>query len=235
MILNNFVDKLTDLRINYTEEMLNQLEIYCNYLIEYNKHTNLTAIKEPDDIYLKHFYDSLTIVKSIDLNNVNSLLDIGSGAGFPGIVLKIFFPNLKVTILDSNNKKTTFVKSLVDKLNLKDVTVINKRAEDYAKENNKYDVITSRAVAYIDIITTLSSYFAHDNSYIILMKGNIDEEKAILDNHIEELNVISYEIINCNLDEQNIRNIVKIKINNHNLKILNYSQIVKRHEKWTNK
>ena len=235
MMPNNFKEKLKELNINYTDDMLNKLEVYCNYLIEYNQHTNLTAIKEPEEIYLKHFYDSLTVSKSIDLNNVDNLLDIGSGAGFPGIVLKIFYPNLKVTILYSNNKKTKFVESLVEKLNLKEVTIVNERAEDYAKNGKKFDIITSRAVAYIDIITTLSSYYVHDNSYIILMKGNIDEEINVLNAHKQELNISSYEIINCNLDKDNVRNIVKIRINNDNIKVLNYSQIVKRHEKWTSK
>ena len=95
----------TNLGLSLDDIKLNLLEIYCNYLIEYNKNVNLTAIKDKKDIYLKHFYDSLTLVKVTDLNQVNNLLDIGTGAGFPGMVLKIIFPHLKVTLLDSNNKK----------------------------------------------------------------------------------------------------------------------------------
>ena len=90
----------TNLGLSLDDIKLNLLEIYCNYLIEYNKNVNLTAIKDKKDIYLKHFYDSLTLVKVTDLNQVNNLLDIGTGAGFPGMVLKIIFPHLKVTLLD---------------------------------------------------------------------------------------------------------------------------------------
>ena len=99
-----FIKYLNDLGLNPTEEQLNNLSIYADYLMEYNSHTNLTAIKDLEGIYLKHFYDSLTIVKSVDLNNINSLADIGTGAGFPGMVLKIMFPHLKVVLIDSNNK-----------------------------------------------------------------------------------------------------------------------------------
>ena len=230
---NEFINKLNELNIKYTNDMLEQLREYYQYLKEYNSHTNLTAITNEEDVYLKHFYDSLTLTKVINFNNVNSLLDIGSGAGFPGIVIKIFFPHLKVTVLDSNNKKTTFMSSLISKLGLKDINVINDRAENYAVKNIKYDVITSRAVAYIDIITTLSSYFTQENSVILLMKGDITNELTLLKRYQQELNIHDYNVISCNLDNNNIRNIIKIHINNQNQKIMNYSQISKRHDKWT--
>ena len=89
-----FIKSIKELGIEPTEEQLNNLSIYADYLIEYNSHTNLTAIKDIEGIYLKHFYDSLTIVKAIDLNNINSLADIGTGAGFPGMVLKIMYHHL---------------------------------------------------------------------------------------------------------------------------------------------
>ena len=117
-----------------TQEQLDLLNTYCEYLIDYNKKVNLTAIKDKKDIYLKHFYDSLTIVKVLDLNKVKRLLDIGTGAGFPGVVLKIFFPNLDVTLLDSNNKKITFLSKLALKLGIK-VNLVNERAEVYAKKH----------------------------------------------------------------------------------------------------
>ena len=234
MIPSDFKEQVKLLGIECNENILDKLDTYCRFLIEYNEHTNLTAIKEEKEIYLKHFYDSLTISKSIDLNKVKTLLDIGSGAGFPGIVLKIFFPNLKVTVLDSNNKKTTFLNLLIQKLNLQGVNIINQRAEDYAKEGHKFDVVTSRAVAYIDIITTLSSYFVDKEGVILLMKGDISEELSILNKHQQELGIESYKVINCNITENDIRNIIKIKIS-HNSKIQNYSQILKRHNKWTNK
>ena len=118
MTKNEFLAELAKLGINLTEKQINDLEIYAKFLLEYNSHTNLTAITELNDVYLKHFYDSLTIVKNIDLTKIANLLDIGTGAGFPGMVLKIVFPSLKVTLLDSNNKKIAFLKELAKKLNL---------------------------------------------------------------------------------------------------------------------
>ena len=98
-----FVKALEDLSINISEKQLNDLDTYYKMLIEYNTHTNLTRITEEKEVYLKHFYDSLTLVKAVNLNN-QTLLDVGTGAGFPGLVLKIVFPNLKVVLLDSLNK-----------------------------------------------------------------------------------------------------------------------------------
>ena len=117
-----FVNELKKININLSNEQINMFEIYCNELIEYNKHTNLTAITDKKDIYLKHFYDSLTLVFALDFTKINTLIDIGTGAGFPGLVLKILFPHLELTLLDSNNKKTKFLELLVKKLNLNNIT-----------------------------------------------------------------------------------------------------------------
>lgn len=121
---------------------IDMLDIYYKYLNEYNKHTNLTSITEEKDVYLKHFYDSLTICKTVDLNKFESLLDIGTGAGFPGLVLKIFYPHLKVTLLDSNGKKIKFLENLSQKLNI-EVNIVNERSEDYIKEKREsFDIVT---------------------------------------------------------------------------------------------
>ena len=100
-----FYKELEKLNINLTEIQKQQLSKYYDYLVEYNSHTNVTSITEKEDVYLKHFYDSLLLSQTIDLNNVNTMLDIGCGAGFPGLVIKILFPHIKLTLLDSNNKK----------------------------------------------------------------------------------------------------------------------------------
>ena len=123
MTKNEFLAELSKLGINLTEKQINDLEIYAKFLLEYNSHTNLTAITELNDVYLKHFYDSLTIVKNIDLTKIANLLDIGTGAGFPGMVLKIVFPSLKVTLLDSNNKIIEFLKELANKFYFNVTTV----------------------------------------------------------------------------------------------------------------
>ena len=115
-----FISALKELNIEITNDMLEKLDIYYKMLIEYNSHTNLTRITEENEVYLKHFYDSLTLVKATSLDN-KSLLDIGTGAGFPGLVLKIVFPNLDVTLVDSLNKRITFLNSVIEKLNLKSI------------------------------------------------------------------------------------------------------------------
>ena len=92
-----FIKEVKKLGIDLTSEQINQFDIYCNFLLEYNSHTNLTAIKEKDQVFLKHFYDSITIVKAIDLSGIESLLDIGTGAGFPGMVIKILYPSIHIT------------------------------------------------------------------------------------------------------------------------------------------
>ena len=130
-----FIKKLQEENIEVNDIILEKLEEYSNYLIEYNEHTNLTSIKEKKDIYLKHFYDSIIISKYYEFKD-QKVLDIGTGAGFPGMILKIFFPNLKVTLLDSNNKKIRFLTELCNKLGIEDIELICERAEEYCKKNN---------------------------------------------------------------------------------------------------
>ena len=113
-----FINGLKELNIKYDEEMLDKLVIYKDYLKEYNEHTNLTAIKEDEDIYLKHFFDSLTITKVIDLNTVDNLLDVGTGAGFPGIPIKIMNETLDITLVDSLNKRVNFLNEIIQSLEL---------------------------------------------------------------------------------------------------------------------
>lgn len=172
-----FIKEVEKLRIKVTKKNLEQLEIYCEYLLEYNKHTNLTAIKTKEEVYLKHFYDSLTLCKVIDLTKEESLLDIGSGAGFPGMVLKIFFPNLKVYLVDSNNKKTKFLEELKIKLNVNNLEVINNRIEKlYDLFLNKIDIVTARAVTNLTILSELAIPIVKKDKYFIAMKGNATEE-----------------------------------------------------------
>ena len=118
MNIQEFITELAKLNINLNEEILNNLATYANMLIEYNQKFNLTAITKLEDIYLKHFYDSLTLIKAFDLNGNLKLLDIGTGAGFPGLVLKIVFPNLDITLVDSNNKKISFLNQVITNLKL---------------------------------------------------------------------------------------------------------------------
>ena len=135
-----FINELTKLRIHLTEFQIKQLEKYYELLVEWNQKINLTAIIEKEQVYLKHFYDSLTLNKVIDLNQELSLIDVGTGAGFPGLVLKIVFPNLKITLVDSLNKRIEFLKLVIKELDLKDIEAIHERSEEYAKKNReKFD------------------------------------------------------------------------------------------------
>lgn len=212
MNVEEFIRECNKLNISLDDKTLSNLNTYKDYLKEYNSHTNLTTITEDEDIYLKHFYDSLTIIKAIDLNSINSLIDVGTGAGFPGMVLKIVFPHLNVTLIDSNNKKTTFLSNLKDKLNLDNLNIINERSEDYAhKHIDEYDVVTSRAVANLRVLTELCLPMVKVGGKFIPLKATVDEEIKEANNIINILNGKLNNIITFNLPkEESLRNILVI-------------------------
>lgn len=182
-----FISALKELGIDLNDKILNDLEIYYEMLVDYNKHTNLTRITEKNDVYLKHFYDSLTIIKAVKLIN-ESLLDVGTGAGFPGLVLKIVFPKLKVTLVDSLNKRIVFLNNVIEKLNLKDVVAIHERAEDFAKCNREsFDIVTSRAVANLSVLSELCIPLVKVGGYFIPMKADAKDEIKLASKAIKTL------------------------------------------------
>lgn len=229
---SRFIEELKKLNIEITDKQLKDLETYYEMLIEYNKKMNLTGITEKEQVYLKHFYDSLTIIKIIDLNEQETRCDIGTGAGFPGMVLKIVFPKLKVTLVDSLNKRIEFLKDVKNKLNLENLEIINSRAEEFAKGNiEKFDVVTARAVAHLSILLEYSLPMIKINKYFIAMKGNIKEELEESKNAIKLLNSKLEEDIEFKLPiEESNRNLVKIvKISKTNNKYpRKYSEIKKK-------
>ena len=183
-----FIQEINKLGIQLTEEQLHQLDKYYQLLVEWNKVMNLTGITEEKEVYLKHFYDSLTIAKVIDLTKEKSLCDVGSGAGFPGMVLKIVFPNLKVTLVDSLNKRIKFLTEVANELNLKDIALVHARAEDFAKNNReKFDVVTARAVAPINVLLESCLPLIKVGKYFIALKGNISQEIILLNNSLTKI------------------------------------------------
>ena len=171
-----FYDAINDLGIKITEQQKKSLQIYCEFLISENQKTNLTAIKEPAEIYLKHFYDSLTIAKVVDLSEIKTLCDIGTGAGFPGIVLKIFYPNLKITLIDSLQKRVNYLNEIIKDLGLDNIEAIHVRGEDY---KGQYDVVTSRAVANIEKLLGYTMHLVSPTGIFVAMKGDIEKELTL--------------------------------------------------------
>ncbi len=202
---DRFILELKKLNINITESQLKQLERYYELLVEYNKVMNLTGITDKEEVYLKHFYDSLTIAKVIDLNNYETLCDIGTGAGFPGLVIKILFPHLKITLLDSLNKRLNFLNIVIKELNLKDIETVHARAEEYKKQ---FDITVARAVAPLNILLEYCIPLTKVNGYFIAMKGKNEEASnalSKLNSEIIETNSFLLPIENSN------RTIIKIK------------------------
>lgn len=208
----DFIKELSKLNINITSKQMEELNIYYNMLIEYNSHTNLTRIVDEEDVYLKHFYDSLTLVKAIKLDN-QTLLDIGTGAGFPGVVLKIVFPNLKVTLVDSLNKRVIFLNSVIEKLNLKNIKAIHIRAEEYIKDNREtFDIVTSRAVANLNMLSELCIPYVKLDGYFIPMKSEVEEEIKNCENAIKTLGGVIEDTIIFKLPfDSGIRSLIRVK------------------------
>lgn len=178
--MENLKRKASMLGITLTQKQLDQFKTYYEMLIEKNKVMNLTAITEWEEVIDKHFIDSISLVKATDLSGEKRILDLGCGAGFPGIPLKIAFPNLKITLLDSLNKRINFLKDVIAELGLEEVEALHGRAEDYARKSEyreQYDYCVSRAVANL---TSLSEYcipYVKEDGYFISYKsGKVKEE-----------------------------------------------------------
>ena len=213
MIFVDFIKELEQLNINASKEMENRFEIYYNRLIEVNSYMNLTAITEREEVYIKHFLDSLFITKAIDITKPFSLCDVGSGAGFPSIPLAIVTNNANVTIIDALNKRINFINDLAQKLNLDNVNAIHARAEDYAKEKREdFDYVTARAVARLNVLVELCLPLVKVGGLFIAMKTQDEVELTEAKNAISILGGKIENIISFNLpNDYGKRSIIIIK------------------------
>lgn len=226
-----FINEIAKLGLKLSDSILNDLEEYYTILVEENQKYNLTRIIEKEDVYLKHFYDSLTITKIINIDN-QSICDLGSGAGFPGLVLAICFPNTSIILIESNGKKCNFLNIVKEKLNLNNVTIINTRTEEYAKDNRElFDIVTARAVAPLKHLLEYGVPLVKLNGYFIAMKSNINNEIENINNYYNKLDIVEANKIEFNLPkEESLRTLIKYKkTNKTNIKYpRRYSEIIKK-------
>ena len=204
----NFRSILKQWKIPFSEKQQEQLTVYYEMLVEKNKVMNLTAITEFEDVLEKHFLDSIAIARYVDLTGDLSLIDLGTGAGFPGMPLKIMFPNLKITLADSLNKRILFLNEVIDVLELEGVTTVHGRAEDLAANvhyREQYDLCVSRAVANLSTLSEYCLPFVKvGGSFISYKSGEIEEELTAAKKAIFLLGGKTKEVIPFQLDGTDI-------------------------------
>lgn len=210
----NIKSQAEAINVNLNNEMCEQFYYYMKLMLEWNENINLTAIVEEDEIILKHFVDSLTIVKDIGQNG--KLADIGTGAGFPGIPIKIFIPEIDVTLIDSLNKRINFLNEVIEQLELKNIVAVHGRTEDLGKDKKyreKFDYVTSRAVANLSVLSEYVLPLVKIGGKCICMKGsNVEEE---VEESKKAINILGGKIEKIDTfflaDTDMGRNIVSIK------------------------
>ena len=210
-----FEKDLEAFQIKLTDEQIKQFIRYYELLIEWNEFMNLTAITEYDEVMKKHFVDSLSLIKAFDVSKESTVIDVGTGAGFPGLALKIAYPNLNVTLLDSLNKRINFLNEVILQLGLKGIETVHGRAEDFAKPGKlreKFDLCVSRAVANLSTLSEYCLPYVKVGGKFIAYKSEKMEEEINLAN--KAINILGGKIDKCEefyLPESDIyRNLIVI-------------------------
>lgn len=208
--------KAKELSLTFSERQIKQFEDYYRILIEWNHVMNLTAITEYEEVVEKHFIDSLSIINAVDFSEIFNIIDIGTGAGFPGIPLKIAFPDINITLLDSLNKRVKFLNEVIEQLGLNNINAIHGRAEDYAKQKEyreQYDLCVSRAVANLSTLSEYCLPYVKINGLFIPYKsGDIDVELEKSEHAVSILGGVVSDVIRFQLPGTDIgRSFVKIK------------------------
>ncbi|MEG0439546.1 MAG: 16S rRNA (guanine(527)-N(7))-methyltransferase RsmG, partial [Solibacillus sp.] len=175
-----FIEALRSKGIELTEQQIAQFKTYFELLVEWNEKMNLTAITDLEGVYLKHFYDSISASFYFDFTKVTTVCDVGAGAGFPSIPIKICFPHLEITIVDSLNKRITFLNHLTDQLQLQNMTFVHARAEEFGQNSQyreQFDVVTARAVARLSVLSELCIPLAKEGGYFVALKAAAGAEE----------------------------------------------------------
>ena len=213
---SQFEKDLEVLGIKLNEKQIKQFLTYYEMLVEWNSFMNLTAITEFEDVMKKHFIDSISLIKAYDISKPVNVIDVGTGAGFPGLALKIAYPNLKITLLDSLNKRIQFLNEVIQKLQLEEITTIHGRAEDYSKREEyreKFDLCVSRAVANLSTLSEYCLPYVKKGGYFVSYKSEkVSEEITIAEHAIKILGGIIDRQVEFYLPKSDIyRNLFVIK------------------------
>lgn len=194
-------DFFKESNIEYDIETLNKFQIYKNMVLDWNTKINLTAILENSEFIKKHFIDSLMCKEFKEMDTIDSIVDIGTGAGFPGIPLSIIFKDKKFLLVDSLNKRVNFLKEVIKELQLENVEVLHARAEDIGKDKNyreKYDMCVSRAVAKLNVLSEYALPLVKEKGYFAAYKGlNIDQE---INESKKAIEILGGKIVSCQKD-----------------------------------